>query len=523
MINNVVGNIFSIKKSLLQTESYKKGILYSGILNVVAKGLAFFQNILVAYYFGTQITTDIYFFSISALLMLSYYINSIDSSVIIPESMRIIIQDSKKKCMEFLNFFLYLYLFFAISLTALFLLSPVKLFSIISNFDESILLNQRDLLILITPIFLLIVITNLLVNILTSFKYFILPMVISMINSIFTLGFLVFFHDVYELKSLIFGFYTAYGINIILLLLILKYKVGWSFAVVSFNISKKTIHDIFYAQGGNLASFAAAYLPFYLLSNFGDGVISAFNYGQKAAELPIQIITVQLGAIVGLKFNELFSNKQFDKLNSIYFSINNILIFILVPISIIMFFNGYYLIDILYNRGNFTNGSAELTSTFFRYLIFSLPFLATVSITSRLYMACQIIKYSFYYQIISNSLLVVLIFLGIHYFGIIGYPLSYLLINVINFIVIKYYVYKYIKFIDYNKIFRSLLNVLLINAIPFFFFMLYYSTESTYPLLELIGSTAFLILFNFFWTIYLKIFPDLNNLLSKIIKGERQI
>lgn len=520
MINASPGNIFSLKHSLFKTESYKKGIIYSGVLNVIAKGLAFLQNILIAYYFGTQIITDVYFFSFSALLMLSYYINSIDSSVIIPESMRIFIQESKEKCMEFLNFFLYFYLALTVLLTIIFLQSPVKLFSIISNFDESSLINQKELLFLITPIFLLIVITNLLVNILTSFKFFIMPMVISIINSIFTLAFLIAFHDVYQLNSIVFGFYIAYGINILLLLLILKFKIGWSFGTVSFNISKKIIHDIFYAQGGNLASLAAAYLPYYLLSNFSDGVVSAFNYGQKAAELPIQVITIQLGSIIGLKFNELFSSKQLNKLNAIYFSVNNLLIFILVPLSIILFFNSNFLIDLLYNRGNFDDNSVALTSTFFRYLIFSLPFLATVSITSRLYMACQIIKYAFYYQILSNAMLVALIYIGIYYFGIIGYPLSYLLINIINFIVIKYYVYKYITFINYNKIFKSLLNVLLINAIPFLILGAYFSTNVENSFLELIGSTAFILIFNFLSIVHFKVFPDLNTFLVSLIKAK---
>lgn len=507
--------------SLFKAESYKKGIIYSVGLNVVGKGLAFLQNILVAYYFGTQITTDVYFFALSALLMLSYYINSIDSSVIIPESMRLLIQASKWKCMEFLNFFLYFYLTLTLLFSITFFFSPVKLFLFISNFEESVILNHSDLLTLIIPIFLLIVITNFLVSILTSFKFFIMPMVISIINSVFTLAFLILFHDVYHMNSLIFGFYLAYGINIVLLLAILKFKVDWSFRAISFTISKKVVRDILYAQGGNLASFAAAYLPFYLLSDFKGGVVSSFNYGQKAAELPIQVISVQLGSIIGLKFNELFSQKLFEQLNSIYFLVNKVLIYFLLPISILLFFNSQYLIELLYNRGSFDSSSVKLTSTFFRYLIFSLPFLATVSITSRLYMACQIIKYSFYYQIISNILLVCLIYLGIHYLGIIGYPLSYLLVNIINFIVIKYFISNYIKFIDYNRIFRILLNALLINAIPFLCLLGYFHSYYEYSLVELVGSTAFLLLFNTLATIYLKVFPEVNIFLINFLKRNR--
>src|SRR5574337_1257270 len=93
----------------LRSESYKKGILSSIALNVIAKGLAFVNSMVVAFYFGAQSKTDVYFYCYATVSLLVGFIGSLDNSVLIPEAMRIREQENAKKATEFLNFFLYLY------------------------------------------------------------------------------------------------------------------------------------------------------------------------------------------------------------------------------------------------------------------------------------------------------------------------------------------------------------------------------------------------------------------------------
>jgi len=52
---------------MLKTESYKKGIVISTGLNVIVKAILFLNSIVIAYYFGTSIDTDLYFYIFSTI------------------------------------------------------------------------------------------------------------------------------------------------------------------------------------------------------------------------------------------------------------------------------------------------------------------------------------------------------------------------------------------------------------------------------------------------------------------------
>ena len=74
---------------LIKSESYKKGTVLSVLFNIISKGILFLLTIIIARYFGSNIKTDIYFFVFAAMILFSGFINSIDTAVLIPESMRI--------------------------------------------------------------------------------------------------------------------------------------------------------------------------------------------------------------------------------------------------------------------------------------------------------------------------------------------------------------------------------------------------------------------------------------------------
>src|ERR1700743_2020718 len=94
----------------LKAESYKRGIVISTVFNIANKGLVFLNSIIVAYFFGTQIKTDIYFYSYNTIVIFSAFITSLNASVLIPESMRLRIQQGESSAIHFLNFFFYLYI-----------------------------------------------------------------------------------------------------------------------------------------------------------------------------------------------------------------------------------------------------------------------------------------------------------------------------------------------------------------------------------------------------------------------------
>src|SRR5690606_2096916 len=94
---------------MLRFESYKIGAAVSTILNVVNKGLLFFISVIALYFFGPEGTTGIYFYAYNTVFYIATFINNLNASVIIPESMRIRINEGERESMRFLNSFIYMY------------------------------------------------------------------------------------------------------------------------------------------------------------------------------------------------------------------------------------------------------------------------------------------------------------------------------------------------------------------------------------------------------------------------------
>jgi peptidoglycan biosynthesis protein MviN/MurJ (putative lipid II flippase) len=450
---------------VIRTESYKKGIALSTGFNFIAKLVSFANNILVAYYFGTQTKTDIYFYAIATVGLLISFVTSLDHSVLIPEAMRIREQESEKKSMQFLNFFLYIYAFIGLTVAAIIYINPVAVFTTVSNFDTAALQSNMLLLYLVISLCILMLITNYLVDILISYKYFTMPMTAGLINSLFSIIFITLFHNQLDVMSIITGLLLGYLLNITLLLLLLKRKLNWNFRFVKVSLAKKVVRNMIYAQLGNFTTLASSYVPLYLFSGFNAGLITALNYGRTTSEIPNQLITSQFSSVSGIKFNELYARKEYEDVNKKFIGTTNFLLFILMPITGIFFLYAEDNITILYMRGAFNLDSVQTTASFFKYLSLLIPCMAINTMNARLFMASQKINIAFWYQTIFNLVFVILYFVLIPVYHIYGYIMTITGVYFSN-IFIFYFLCKYtFPMIRYKYILFTFIKYLFINTL----------------------------------------------------------
>lgn len=447
------------------------------------------------FFFGTQASTDIYFYSIATIGMLIAFLIAIDNSVIIPESIRIREQETEKESQQFLTFFLYLYVAIGIIAIGILLIDPIAIFSSISKFNKVSLTKNIELLYWTIPLCFLMLITTYLIDILASYKYFTLPMIASAINSIFSLSIVIIFHHILELKSIVLGITIGYLINITSLLSIMYWQLQWNFVFKLISLRKKIVRNIFYAQAGNISSLFASYIPLYLLSGFNSGIITALNYGKNISEIPNQMITSQFSVVSGIKFNELVARHEFKKLNDIFLDTLKFLIFILTPISGLFFVFSDDIIKFLLMRGAFDSHSVNDTALFFKYFGLMLPLLAVNTIVARIFMATQKINYAFLYQIVTNLFQMISLFIFIKYLGIIGYPLAMILIYSISVIALYPILKITISDLEYLKVAIHFFVVVIINStIGYAVYKFKYIMQSNYIIETILGSFIYLIL-----------------------------
>lgn len=454
--------------NIIRSDSFKKGIVFSTTFNLVAKLIGFANSLVIAYYFGAQAKTDIYFYSVATIALIITFVTSLNHSVLIPESIRIREQESEKNAQQFLTFFLYLYLALGIIFIGILFVSPVHSFSTISKFNIAILENNIEILHCVIPLCVLMLITTYLTDILASYKYFTLPMIASSINSLLSLFFVILFHSVLDVRSILLGITLGYVLNLCILFNILHFKLHWIFSFNRIRLQKRVFRNIFYAQAGNIFSLLSAYVPLYLLSGFKGGIITALNYGKNLSDIPNQMITSQFSVVSGIKFNELAARKEYNQLNEIFLSTTRLLLFLLTPISGLFFLFSEDIVSIIYLRGAFNANSVLETALFLKYFGMLLPLLAINTMTSRIFMATQKINYSFVYQIVTNLFFLVLLFLFVRIFGIIGYPIAQIVMYLISAIAIYLFLKLTIKDFKYLQILYYFLFIILINAFSTF-------------------------------------------------------
>jgi peptidoglycan biosynthesis protein MviN/MurJ (putative lipid II flippase) len=415
---------------------------------------------LLAFYFGAETKTDLFWYLFDTLWLLITVFSSLHVAVIIPEAMRRREQEGEQQAKHFFTFFFYVYAVVAIGLMLLLFIDPVWWISSISKYDTEVLMRFRMLVVWFVPLFPLILLTQYLIDLLNAYRYFTLPVLTGLFNNILTLVFLCIFHNILDIFSMVIAVYIGYGINILFLLYLLRRDFSWSFIPRKIQLKSHFKENFWIGLLGNFWNFLGKFAPNYFMSGAGAGLLTAFKYGQKITHVPTEAITNQFSSVAAIRLNELVAQKNNEKLRFVFLQLCNIMIFILVPISALFFFYSKDIISFLYQRGAFGVGEAVNTAYFMRYLGFLLPLFGINTMVTRLYNAGQIVKFSTIYSVCSNTLFIGFLWVAFSYYGIWGIPFALLAQSILNLLAAQYFMRRFFKGIGYGKV--------LLNLVMFF-------------------------------------------------------
>lgn len=439
---------------LIRTESYKRGTALSVLFNILSKGILFLMTIIIARYFGSNIKTDIYFFIFGTTLLFSGFINNIDVAVLIPESMRMRESEGNEVAENFLNFFLVIYLMTGIAFTLLMYFFGTSIFGMISKFSKEDIFIYRNYFWTGSLFFIFHLLTNYINTILTSLKYFSIPMLISSIKSSIAIVCIFLLKADYDVLSVFIGGLISYAFNLVILIFILKRTVDWKFKIRALKIKKRTWGNIFFAELGQVATLASSLFPLYLLSGFSSGVLSIMNYGKNIADIPNTLVTAQFSNVSGIKLNEEVAREDYAAMNITFLKTSKLLLFILVPMGCFLFVFAEPVVELFYMRGNFTREAVTGSAKFLQLLSISIFSIGINAIVTRVFIAMQAIRQAFMYQVGINILLIAAIWIGTKKYGIYGYPYGMIMTHMVNYIGMYFICRKFFKHIEYNKVLK---------------------------------------------------------------------
>lgn len=387
----------------LRSETYKNGAIHSSILSVGSKIAAFTMQLLIAYYYGANTSTDIFFYLYGISILLGSYIQSLCTSVLIPHAMTLR-QKSIKEEMSFHNAHFYFFTILGILLLALFFVSFEYGFTKwIINYPLDKIEKNLYTCYCFFPFTLLLTSINYLSEILISYKYFsvgILSMPIINICSIITL---LCLGNHFSIQILMLSCSVTSFFILLAILLFMKQKLNWDFTIVRYEHLKDCWKHLMGISLNQVVLILTNIIPLYLLSGYQSGIVTIVNYAQKIVQVPLAWIQ-QIASVLQVKLNTLYTSNTIGSIKREAMRVTLRLFIFTLFTSLITFILSNFISTHLYGLGRIEEEKLSSLSELIRIMTWGLPFTVLSLCFIKVYISLQYIR-RYIYIIFSTGIL----------------------------------------------------------------------------------------------------------------------
>lgn len=427
--------------ALVKAESYKKGIFTSSAFNVASRLIAFVQQWLIMYYFGTNSGTDVYFFIYNITLYVGFFFLNMTTSALIPESIKLKKSAGGDSSMAFMNAFFYIYGAIGLLIVGLLNIDTSNIIGSISSFSPNVIDSNLSLIRWCIPLIFLNILIQLLTETMASYKYFTIPNMVTAINSLLGVVFFMLFHDELGLPAIVMGLILGCIFNLVAVMYLMKKHLGWNFLNVSFANIKGVLGSGMYSQMGYIVYTVALFLPQYFFSQFTEGSLTAMNYADKLVSIPGIFLIAQLTNVMAIKYNNLVSSNDSKGVSEIT---SKLLIYVsggLFVIAILVGLCSDWIVDLLFGFGKVPQESLELTSNLLLLMILVLPFSFAYNLFIRILNAYKKQNIVLLMQIGNYGSVLVLYYYFIPLYGALSFPV----LRLIPFVLVPFVILPVIK------------------------------------------------------------------------------
>ena len=409
---------------IFRIQSFKQAAFWSTTIGAFSQLLALLFGMLMAAKFGAQESTDVLYYCLGIFALLSGLVQQVNVSVLVPETMRRREQIGEADAMAFINRFFAVFLAFSVTVAGLIFLYPAATLTRISRFPMETLVANHHLVLWLVVAFPLQMVAQLLLDILVSYRFLTLPVILSCIARVINILFVYLFWRQWGVLSAAMGMTLGFALQIAINILVLARVIRWRWTAWRTRISGVVLQNILWCELGTLVSVAANYLPLFLFSGFSAGALTALNYAKRMSRVPMDMLTTQFSSVTAVKFNELTARREYGELNVAFERIARVTIFILVPLAAWLALLGFDLVSFLFGHGRFRGDALHLAGLLFSIFVVNLPMTGFMTILARYLVARQAIRYGVMWQIFSNILNAIIVMITIHIWGPIGYPIG---------------------------------------------------------------------------------------------------
>lgn len=469
--------MFDQKKSFVSTVAGASIIL--ALISIFSKGIGFFREVLYASAFGLNKEFDLFLVSAAIPFTINTAVIYIGQHYFIPAYHKFK-KESEIKAKNFFNSSFYLFIIGGILLSVI--------LGLLSNEILNIFINQKtgevkDLAVNLFLLFLITIPLNAGVSVLSSYLqseyHFALPAFAQLLVNLTIILMVILLSSSINIYVLPLSFIIG---NLIALLLLIIYlakdlRLTDFHFVKSFKIDHAdTLITLIIIE---FISLSYPIIDRYFYAQIPSGGIAALNYALTIYTMPVSIFTMALITAIFPKFSEQANENKTELISALKKGIN-INIFIIAPMAAILIFNGYDLIKIFYERGQFNASDTKMTELVLIYYSLSLVFYSTYLLAIKLLYSLSMHIWVLILSLTGFAVKIILNFLMVGNFYQNGLALATSIVFILLFIVsfsvsgiklnvnLNMFNFKRILFAMINVIISYLVSVLFTNlvAIP---------------------------------------------------------
>jgi putative peptidoglycan lipid II flippase len=434
LINNSIKHIISSIKPYLKSATLFN-IATVAIITLLVKGFGFFKEVVVIGNFGLSELLDTFY--IAALI--PGFINEVFlvsfKSVFVPNYIAELKTNKHFASFQATSFLVTIamgLLFIGIA----YLITDTFLSTFFSGHTESYYLLVKTQFYYLAPCILLWGLVSLLgglLNIDNEFKY---SSIHPILTSISMLICLFFFKGQLQDKVLAVGMLIGCISEFIFLLLVcFKRKI---IALNKPDFSSENSKLMFKEFPARISSsFLTGLIPVtdqFFAAQLIIGSVAALNYGLKIPALISTLFIIALGNVLLPYFSKLVIDNKTEAFNKL-FQILKILFVGLLGVSVILIFSSDFIIDLAFERNAFKAEDTVVVSRIQQMFLIGIPFTICGNIIVRFLTSINKNRFMAYVSLLTVILNIVLDFIFMEYFGIIGIALCTAILQILRSII----------------------------------------------------------------------------------------
>lgn len=406
----------------------KKSIFKINVINIVSLLLLFTSNLFLASKFGAGIDMDIYLSSSSIPIFITTILITALSVNFIPLFFNEKNNNEGPAFYSIIN-----------GIVLINLLIVVGLMAVINVFSKELsdmlvpgyTLEQREfyskLIFFQTPFIILSFLNEILSNLLYCHQKYLIPILTKIFNPILLIIYISFGGVYISVKGLIF----ISTISVVLQTLLLFYRLikisYFDFLFFSLINSKVKRYFKLSLPVVFIVIFTKIIPVFdrYLVSDLYEGSVSHLSYAYKLFSQIGPILSAGIMITIYPTLSEYRAVNDYNKVK--YFASDAIkkLFFLSIPITVLFYFYGSYIIQFLYLRGKFSLNDSIVVSKILAIYLFALPYSLVGDILSKLFYVFNDTIRPALIGIIETIIYIVVAILLKPYVGIYALPISF--------------------------------------------------------------------------------------------------